>query len=267
MHGALAAGPLDHHHLLVAERFGQRLVGIVLELDLPAAAQSFIGGDDELRLAIGDAAGKRVWREAAEHHGVNGADPRAGEHGVGRLRDHGQIDGDAVAAADAHGEQHIGEHIHLAVKLAIGDVARGLGRIVRLPDDGDLMPALLQMPVDAIGADIERAVLEPFDRDVRVGEARVLDDAVGLDPIDPLALFAPELVRLLDALAILLLVLVLVDEGLFLPVLRNLVDSFLRHRPAPPYALRSPLSYEACSYYGRAASRATIGRRCRRLLF
>ena len=58
----------------------------------------FIGGDDELRLAIGDAAGKRVRREAAEHHGMNGADPRAGEHGVGRLGDHRQIDGDAVAA-------------------------------------------------------------------------------------------------------------------------------------------------------------------------
>ena len=99
MHGAVAAGALDHHHLLVAERFGQGLVGVVLELDLPAAAQTLIGGDDELRLAVGDAARERVRREAAEHHGMDRPDARASEHGVGGFRDHRQIDGDAVAAA------------------------------------------------------------------------------------------------------------------------------------------------------------------------
>ena len=233
MHGALAARALDHDDLLIAERLGQRLVGIVLELDLSAAAQSLVGGDDKLRLAIGNAADKRVRREAAEHHGVNGPDARAGQHGKGRFRDHRQIDGDAVAALDAQRLEHIGEDIHLAVKLAIGDVARRLGGIVGLPDDGNLVLALLQVAVDAIGRDVERAVLEPFDRDVWIGEARVLDDAIGLDPVDPFALLAPELVRLLHALLVELLVLVLIDEGVFLPVLLDLVDGFLRHRPAP----------------------------------
>ena len=184
MHGALAAGPPNDDDLLVAQRFGQGLVGIVLQLDLPAAAQALIGGDDELRLAVGDAAGQRIRREAAEHHGVDGADPRAGEHGVSRLGDHRQIDGDAVAFADAHRFEHVGKDVHLAVELAIGDVAGRLRRIVGLPDDGDLVPPLLQMAVDAIGADVERAVLEPFDRDIGIGEARVLDARVGLDPVD-----------------------------------------------------------------------------------
>src|SRR6476659_7996764 len=112
-------------------------------------------------------------------------------------------------------------------------MARGLGGIVGLPKYGNLMLALLQVAVDAMGRDVERAVLEPFDRDVWVGEACVLDDAIGLDPVDPLALFAPELVRLLHALLVELLVLVLIDEGVFLPVLLDLVDGFLRHRPAP----------------------------------
>ena len=178
-------------------------------------------------------------REPAEHYGVDRPDPRAGKHGVRRFRDHRQIDGDAIAASNAHGQKHIGKDIHLAMQLAIGDVARRFGGIVRLPDDSDLVPAFLQVTVDAIGADIERAVLEPFNRDVGIGEACILDEAIGLDPIDPLALLAPELVRLIDALLVELLVLVLVDEGVFLPVLRDLVDSFLRHRPAPPYALRS----------------------------
>ncbi len=40
----------------------------------------------------------------------------------------------------------------MLVQLAIGDVLGfGVG-IVGLPDDGDLLAALLQMPVDAIGA-------------------------------------------------------------------------------------------------------------------
>ena len=102
MHGARTARPPDDDHLLVTQRFGYRLIGIVLQPDLFAATQTLVGRDYKFRLAVGDATGQRVRREAAEHHRVDGADPRAGEHGVGRLGDHRQIDGDTVAAFDAH---------------------------------------------------------------------------------------------------------------------------------------------------------------------
>ena len=65
--------------------------------------------------------------------------------------------------------------------------------VVRLPDDGDLLAAFLQMAVDAVGGDVERAVLEPFDRDVRIVERRVLNLRIGLDPVEPLALLAQNL--------------------------------------------------------------------------
>ena len=120
----LAAGAADHEHLLDAAHLLQGLVGIGLERNLAAAAQAFVGRDQEARLAVLDAAGERVRREAAEHHRMDGADARAGEHGVSRFRDHRQVDGDPVAALDAVRLQHIGEAADLLVQLAIGDVLR-----------------------------------------------------------------------------------------------------------------------------------------------
>src|SRR6516165_2806919 len=101
---------------------------------------------------------------------MNRADPGTGKHRKGSLRDHRQIDGDAVAALDAHRAEHIGEDVHLAIKLAIGDMPRLRLWIVGLPDNGDLVAALLQMPVDTIDADIERAGLEPLYGHVGVSE-------------------------------------------------------------------------------------------------
>jgi hypothetical protein len=43
-------------------------VGIGFERDLAAAADALVGGDDDVGLAVLDAAGERVGREAAEHH-------------------------------------------------------------------------------------------------------------------------------------------------------------------------------------------------------
>ena len=190
------------------------------------------------RLAIVDAAGERIRREATEHDRMDGADARASEHGVSGFRNHGQVDGDAVAALDAVRLEHVGEAADLSVQLAIGDVARFLRWIVRLPDDGDLLAALLQMAVDAVGGDVEGSVLEPSDRDIGIGKRGVLDARVGLDPVEALAFLAPELVRLLDASAVELLVFVLVDERALLPRLGNLhgldfVRLVLGHSLAP----------------------------------
>src|SRR3546814_14001671 len=62
-----------------------------LQRDLAAAAQALVGGDDAVGLAVLDASGQRVGREAAEHHRVDGADAWAGQHGVGLLGDHRHV--------------------------------------------------------------------------------------------------------------------------------------------------------------------------------
>ena len=131
---------------------------------LPARSP-FIRRDDELARGIVDAARQAVRREATEHHGMHRADAGAGEHRVGRFRDHRQVDRDAVALLDAVRLQHVGDLADALVQLPVGDLLV-LGRVVAFPDDRDLISLLLQMAVDAVGGHVERAVLVPLDRDV-----------------------------------------------------------------------------------------------------
>ena len=94
-----------------------------------------------LRLGVVDAASERVGREAAEHHRMNRAETRAGEHRVGSLGDHRQVDGDAVALLDAMKMQDVGEAVHLVGEFGVSDVAE-LAGVVAFPDDRRLIGAL-----------------------------------------------------------------------------------------------------------------------------
>ena len=87
-----------------------------------AAAQALVGGDDDVALAVLDAVGQAVGREAAEHHRMDRADARAGQHGVGRLGDHRQVDRDAIALLGAQLLQRVGHAADFGVQLAIGDL-------------------------------------------------------------------------------------------------------------------------------------------------
>ena len=182
-HVDLAAGAAHHDDLLVAGAALQRIVGVLLERHLPAAAQAFVGGDDQLGIGIVDAAGERIRAEAAEDDRMHGADAGAGQHGIGRFRDHRQVDGDAVALLDAVLLQNIGEAADMLMEFVVGDLLVVIG-IVAFPDDGHLVAALLQMPVDAIVGDVEDAVLVPLDRDIGIFVGRVLDLRGRLEPVD-----------------------------------------------------------------------------------
>ena len=229
----LAAGALHHHALLDARAVLQRGVGVGLEWDRAAAAQALVGGDDERGIAVLNAARERIRREAAEHHGVDGADPRAGQHGDGRLRDHGQVDRDAVAFLRAEREETVGEARDRLVKLPVGK-RRVLGRVVALPDDRHLVAAVREVAVDAVGAGVERAVLEPADVEVVGLVGDVLDLAIGPDPVDPLAMFGPEPLRVLDRAGIPGAVGCVVAVGRLVEALGHGEQLSLRHRGATP---------------------------------
>ena len=141
------------------------LVGVGLERNPLAAAQAFIGGDDEGRVAVDDAAGQRIRREAAEHDRMDRADAARRRAWHRPARDHRHVDRDAIALPDAVLLQHVGEAADVLVELAVGDLPIVIG-IVALPDDRRLVAPLLQVPVDAVVGDVEHAVLEPFDRDL-----------------------------------------------------------------------------------------------------
>ena len=222
----MRAGARHHQHRL-HRNLVQRRVDIGFQRHALAAAQPLVGGDDDVGLRVLDAARKRLRREAGEDHGMNGADARAGEHGVGRFRDHRQVDGDAVAILDAMLFQHIGEAADLLVQLTIGDMARD-GRVVALPDDRGLVGAVAQMPVDAVHGGVGGSVLEPFDRDIVRLEAGVLHLRIGRDPGQAVALLAPEPFRVVQRPRVKLLVFRLVDGGVRFPLVRRGID-FLGH--------------------------------------
>jgi hypothetical protein len=83
------------------------------------------------------------------------------------------------------------------VQLLVGELFVVL-RIIALPQDGGLVTAFRKMAVNAVVTDVQRSVLEPFDRYVARVIGSVLDLAERLDPVDTLCLLAPETVRILD---------------------------------------------------------------------
>ena len=185
-------------------------VGVLLQRDRLAAAQALIGGDDVVGGAVDDARGQGVGREAAEDDGMNRADARAGEHGVGGLDDHGHVDRDAIALLDALLQHRVGKAADFAVQLAVADL-QIVRRIVALPDDGGLVGAGGQVTVDAVGGNVEGAVFEPFDGDVRIFVGPVAGLGRGVDPVQAVLLVHPEAIGLLDGLTVHGLVLGRVD--------------------------------------------------------
>ena len=131
--------------------------------DGAAAAQHGVGGEEHLGLAVVDAVLQADGGKAREDDGVGGADARAGQHGDGQLRNHGQVDGDAVAALHAQLLQEVGAAADLRVQHLVGvdlDVVLGFA----LPDDGGLVAAAVgQVAVQAVGRDVQLAVGEPLD--------------------------------------------------------------------------------------------------------
>jgi hypothetical protein len=124
------------------------------------------------------------------------------------------------------------------VQLAIGDLL-GDSRVVAFPEDRDLVTALGEVAVDAVRRDVEHAVVEPADADI----AGIVDVAhrvgrIGLDPVDPLAVLAPELNRVLDRGLVHRLVLGVVDIGALGPI-RADGDQFVAHGHPPNFRFSS----------------------------
>src|SRR5262245_29468372 len=189
---------------------------------------------------------------------MDGADAGTGEHGNRRLGNHRQVNGDAIAFLDAARLQHIGEAAYFGMQLLIGKLFVVL-RIVALPQDGRLVTALGKMAVDAVVADVQCAVLEPFDRHVAGVIGGVLDLAEGLDPVEALGLLTPETVRILDRARVHFLVLGFVHVGAFPPIGRNVID-LVRHRASsrPTHYTEGTLFVSAFwPYYAMVPARRT----------
>jgi hypothetical protein len=159
------------------------------------AAQALVGGDHQLAAAVGDAVGDRVRREAAEHHRMDRADARAGQHRDHRLGDHRQVDGDPVALADAEVAQRVAQPAHAGVQFAVADALGRQRGVVALEDQRRLVAARGKVPVQAVDAGVELAVAKPADVEVGRVEAGLADAGRRGYPVDPSRDAAPERVR------------------------------------------------------------------------
>ncbi len=97
--------------------------------------------------------------------------------------------------------QRIGKLADLAVQLAVGDLTV-LGGVIALPDDRHLIAPLVQVAIQAVGRDVQRAVGEPLDVHVVIVEGGAFDLGERFDPVQPRGLLAPEAVGIDDRLLI-----------------------------------------------------------------
>ena len=122
---------------------------------------------------------------------MNGANARAGEHGIGRLGDHRHINRNTITLTNTLLFQHIGEAAYFFMKLAICDF-RCLIRLVTFPDNRNIFAPRDKMAIDAIDAGIERAVFIPFYGHVFLAVQCVFDLCVRAHPVNAFAVFAPK---------------------------------------------------------------------------
>ena len=162
----------------------QRLVGDdAVHLDAAGAA------DDDLGLGVVDPGRELVRREAAEYHGVNGADAGAAQHGDCGLRDHGQVEDHAVPRTHAAGAERAGEARGEALQLCIGEALHSAGDGAVVDQRRLLAAARVHVAIQGVVAGIDLGAHEPAEE----GRARIVQDPVpALLPVDALGGLGPE---------------------------------------------------------------------------
>ena len=205
-----------------------RVIDIFLERNHRAAAETAIRRDDHFGSAVLDAVRHRLGAESPENNTMHRTDARAGQHGDGRLGNHGQVNDDPVALAHAIALEHVGESAHLAVQLTIGQYtlfARSAisGRLA-FPNERRLVGGRgAEPPIEAVGRHIQL----PADEPLREGQLPLQHLLEGLHPHQlGLGLLFPEPLRILHRFGPQLLVLGhRSDMGLGGKLLRRLEDA------------------------------------------
>ena len=194
-HRHVGQAAVDHQHLagLALGQFN-RLVQQPLIGNHLAAAAARIGTHDHLGLGVIDAAGQGHTGKSTEHHGVDRANAHTGQHGKRGLGDHRHVDQDPIALAHTLCPEHGRHLLHLFVQFSIGvgDFAVYFGGY---PDEGGLVAAISQMPVDRVVAQVGGSPHVPMrERCTRI----VQHLRVGRVPVDQARLLVPEGLGLLN---------------------------------------------------------------------
>ncbi len=153
------AKPAHHQHSLDGGSACGRLIGRLLEPDDGTAAQEPIRRDEQLGLAIGQAAGRGRTGVAREDRRVDGLHAPEREHGDHGLQEQWEEDPDAIAFADTQLCQHAGGSIDLFLQLRVGQAADVA--VLALPADGHFRGMGRGAAVNGCGRVVERATTPP----------------------------------------------------------------------------------------------------------
>ena len=100
----------------------------------------------------------RTLRAVLRFHCKRRSNTRTGQHRIGGLRDHRQIEHNAIAAPNTKFHHNIGHAAGFGVKFLVADMFGRLIRIVGFPNYRSLTATRREMPVNTVGTDIERPV-------------------------------------------------------------------------------------------------------------
>ena len=164
----LAGDPPPHEDLLdlgpLLVRLLDCLIGLLLVIDQIAVAVVGVHRDEHGALRVGHPLTASGAAEAAEHLGVDHAEPRAGEHRHRQVRDHRHVERDPVARLHS-GEvtEQRGELVDAAMEFRVRDLD-GFDVLGLLhPDQRVLVPAAFEVPVDAVDARVQAPADEPLE--------------------------------------------------------------------------------------------------------
>ena len=208
LHRHLALGPSQHDAAADLRRHRHRLVRGPLQGHPIAPPPALVLGDQHLALHVVHPARQGVRAEAAEHHRVRRAQPRAGQHRHRQLRHHAHVDRDRRPLLHPELLQPVGEADHLLLQVTEREDSPVILRLP-LPVVGDLATLTgLHVPVHAVVADVEL----PTEVPAGVGQLPLVDRRRRFEPgHPPRAFLAPELFEVL-----------FVDVGLRVCLLREL---------------------------------------------
>ena len=130
-------GPLQDQDILHEWALLQCGVGNGLGSNRLSATATFVGGDENPRLAILDTISQRFGRESSKDDRVDRPNASTSEERGYGLPGHRKIDRDGLALLDSEGLEDIGDAADLAEEFCIGDLAT-LIRFVGFINDGGL---------------------------------------------------------------------------------------------------------------------------------
>src|SRR6185295_14863855 len=176
--------------MLDSGRSGHGLVDHRLEVEGFSSVKPNIGGDDQFRFGILNAAREGRGAESGIDHTMNDTDAGACKHGDDLFGNFRKVDGDPVSLREPKFLERIRATIDLSVELGVGDDPFLV--VLANPDDGDLVLAPgFDMTVQTVIRHIARGADEPL----RPGIVPFQNFGPGREPLKLFGDVAPETFR------------------------------------------------------------------------